>query len=189
MTSEDKTLPTIHEVIVVEGRDDANAINRAVEAVTIETHGFGISKETWIKLERAYASHGLIVFTDPDHAGEEIRKRIKEKFPEAKEAFLSRPKATQGDDIGIENASPEDIREALSKAKATLKTKRPPVFSIKDLDDAGLTYGDGARERREALGDILGIGYANAKGLLKKLELMDISREDFLAAVEKLRAK
>ena len=31
----------INEVIVVEGRDDTAAINRAVEAKTIETHGCG----------------------------------------------------------------------------------------------------------------------------------------------------
>ena len=32
----------IEEIIVVEGRDDTAAIRRAVDAVTIETHGFGI---------------------------------------------------------------------------------------------------------------------------------------------------
>ena len=38
----------IKEIIVVEGRDDTAAINRAVEAETIETHGFGMLKEEWI---------------------------------------------------------------------------------------------------------------------------------------------
>ena len=72
-------IPGIKEVIVVEGRDDTNAINRAVRAVTIETHGFGISKETWEKIAAAYENKGIIIFTDPDHAGEEIRKRDGDK--------------------------------------------------------------------------------------------------------------
>ena len=46
--------PVINEVIVVEGRDDTAAINKAVEAVTIETHGYGISAATWKKLDNAY---------------------------------------------------------------------------------------------------------------------------------------
>ena len=102
---------------MVEGRDDTNSIKRAVEAETIETHGFGIRRETWQLLERAYKTKGLIVFTDPDHAGEEIRRRVLEKFPDSKEAFLTQGAALKDGDIGVENASPEDIRAALSKAR------------------------------------------------------------------------
>ena len=72
----DDILPQIAEVIVVEGRDDTAAIRRAVRAVTIETHGFGISKNTWNKIDRAHKDYGIIIFTDPDHAGEEIRRKI-----------------------------------------------------------------------------------------------------------------
>ena len=68
----------IDEVIVVEGRDDVDAVGKAVEAEIIATHGYGITKETWLLLEKAAAEKGLIVFTDPDHAGEEIRKKIDE---------------------------------------------------------------------------------------------------------------
>ena len=121
--AKDKEALEIKEIIVVEGRDDTNAIKRAVGAVTIETHGFGISEETWAKLDNAYKERGLIIFTDPDYAGNLIRKKLKEKYPEAKEAFLARKKAMDKNldhpDIGIENANPEDIREALSKAHAT----------------------------------------------------------------------
>ena len=68
--------PVIAETIIVEGRDDTNSIKRAVAAETIETHGFGIRRETWELIDKAYWTTGIIVFTDPDHAGETIRKRI-----------------------------------------------------------------------------------------------------------------
>ena len=71
----------IKEIIVVEGRDDTDAIKKSVDAVTIETHGYGITKATWELIEKAYKEKGIIVFTDPDHAGEQIRRRILEKFP------------------------------------------------------------------------------------------------------------
>lgn len=216
-SGEEKERPLIKEVIVVEGRDDTAAINRAVRGVTIETHGFGISKTTWDKLEKAYEKYGLIIFTDPDHAGEEIRKKLTEKFPCAKQAFLAKEKAkdkkevkakSPRPDIGIENASPEDIFEALKKAKAPSQTEDPSkdkisakqsnykagvgstlteeVFSADDLFAAGLTGGEEAKSRREKLGDILGIGYANSKGLLKKLNILGISKEEFEEAIKKL---
>lgn len=109
----------IEEIIVVEGRDDTAAIRRSVDGETIETHGFGIREETWVLLERAYEKRGLIVFTDPDTAGEQIRKRIMERFPGAKQAFLTRDEAAKAGDIGIENASPESIERALSMARST----------------------------------------------------------------------
>ena len=69
--------PRIAEVIVVEGRDDTAAVLRAVEAITIETHGYGIARDTWERLEAAYRRTGLIIFTDPDHAGRMIRRALK----------------------------------------------------------------------------------------------------------------
>ena len=83
----------IKEIIVVEGRDDTAAIKRALDADTIETHGFGIRKSTWELIEKAYNERGIIIFTDPDYSGNEIRRKLKAKFPEAKEAFLSRSQA------------------------------------------------------------------------------------------------
>ena len=44
----------IEEVIVVEGRDDTAAVKRAIDGLTIETHGFGIRRETWALIEKAY---------------------------------------------------------------------------------------------------------------------------------------
>ena len=55
-----------------------------------------------------------------------------------------------------------------------------------DLVKNGLSIGDGAREKRARLGDILGIGYYNSKGLLSKLNSFAISREEFEKAVRKL---
>ena len=112
-------MESIAEIIVVEGRDDQAAIKRAIDTETIATHGYGISKDTWELIEKAYNTRGIIIFTDPDFAGKEIRRRIKERFPNAKEAFLDRKDATKGDDIGIENAKPAAILEALEKGHCT----------------------------------------------------------------------
>lgn len=172
------TKPRIKEAIVVEGRDDTAAVKKAVDALVIETHGFGIKKETWELLGKAYEKQGIIIFTDPDFSGEEIRRKLTEKFPEAKQAFLSRSQALKKGDIGIENAKPEDITEALNKAHCT-KEGKDRLFTEEDIFTAGLTGKADSKKRRQEVGSLLGIGGGNARAILNKLNSFNISREEF----------
>ncbi len=171
----------IKEIIVVEGRDDEAAVKRAVDAETIATHGFGIREETFARIEKAYKERGIIIFTDPDHAGETIRKRLSERFPEGKHAFLPREEATKDGDIGIENAGPESIREALSMARAAALDKRLE-FTQEDMFEYGLAGISGAAEKRDKLGKLLGIGYGNSKVFLNRLNQYGIERQEFIEA-------
>ena len=175
----------IKQTIVVEGRDDTAAINRAVEAHTIQTHGFGISGETWQLIQKAYDTTGIIVFTDPDFAGEQIRKRIMARFPDAGQAYLDRQDASASGDVGIENGSPEAIRAALAKCKYVNRTE-PDVFTREDLIAAGLWGGLNSAEKRRQTGKILGIGYGNCNSFLKKLNQFLISKEEFNEAIHHL---
>lgn len=175
----------IKEVIVVEGRDDTTAVTRAVECDTVETHGFGIKKETWELIKKAYEERGIIIFTDPDHSGEEIRKKLSERFPNAKHAYLTKKEALGGNDVGIENASDKAICEALNKAKAKL-VESTDIFTQRDMVDAGLAGGAGSKEKRQALGKALGIGYGNSLGFLKKLNAFGVTKEDFARELDKI---
>ena len=175
----------IKEVIVVEGRDDTTAVTRALDCDTIETHGFGIKKETWDLIERAYETRGIVIFTDPDHSGEEIRRKLSEKFPDAKHAYLARKDAYAHNDIGIENANDEAIIEALKKAKA-VTTERNDQFTAADLQKAGLTGMKESKTLRQEMGKALGIGYGNSNGFLKKLNSFGITRKQFDNALAKI---
>lgn len=174
----------IKEIIVVEGRDDTAALNRAVSCTTIETHGFGLSEDMWNKIDYAYKTKGIIIFTDPDSAGNRIRRKILERYPDANQAFLSREKANKKGNIGIENAAPEHIVEALLKAHATIDKKGDlNIYTMDDLISNGLSGNSNSKQLREEIGDRLGIGYCNAKGLLKRLNSFSVDREEFEEAV------
>ncbi|MDD5823253.1 MAG: ribonuclease M5 [Firmicutes bacterium] len=173
----------IKEAIVVEGRDDIAVVERAVDTLILATHGFGITKETWALIERAYNNQGIIILTDPDFSGEEIRRKLTARFPEAKQAYLPRSEATRGDDIGIENATPEAVLEALAKVK-TVVTEPAVNVTKEDLVRLGLSGCDGAAERREAVAAELGIAMGNAKAMLRMLKGYGISLEEVEKAVE-----
>ena len=175
----------IKEAIVVEGRDDTIAVQQAVDGMIIETHGFGIKKETWDLLENAYQKKGLILFTDPDFSGEEIRRKLTARFPDSKQAYLTKSETEKKGDIGIENASPENIRKAIETARYTKKTAEES-FTEQDLLDAHLTGSPEARRRREKLGAALGIGYGNGKAFLKRLNQFGITQEEFRQKLKEL---
>ena len=159
----------IKEAIVVEGRDDTAALRKVTDALIIETHGFGIKRETWELLEKAYREKGLIILTDPDFSGEEIRRRLTERFPESRHSYMPRAKALKNGD------------KVCTPSHETIRMK----FTQRDMDEAGLAGGAGSREKRQQVGEILGIGYGNSSTFIKKLNSFGVTRKEFDEAVRR----
>ncbi|WDV45988.1 ribonuclease M5 [Clostridiaceae bacterium M8S5] len=175
----------IKEIIVVEGRDDVAAVKRAVDAEMIVTNGFGFPEDLLDRIKEAHKKKGIIVFTDPDFAGEKIRKIISREIKNCKHAFLPREKATKEGNIGIENASPKDILDALKNAKAEVEYERKE-FTIDDMVYYNLVGNDNASKRRTELGKILKIGKCNSKQFLKRINNYLITREELEEAIRRL---
>lgn len=175
----------IKEVIVVEGRDDITAVKRAVEAEVIAVGGFGINKKVISRIKEAQKRQGVIVLTDPDFAGEKIRKIISKRVEGIKHAYISQKDGIKGDDIGVENAEPEIIMRALKSAKCEIKEKRQE-FNSRDMIMHNLTGNESAKARRDRLGNVLGIGYCNSAQFVTRLNNYGITREEFTAALKKM---
>ncbi|MCY6370113.1 ribonuclease M5 [Clostridium ganghwense] len=175
----------IKEVIVVEGRDDITAVKRAVDAEMIAVGGFGINKQVIERIKEAQKRQGVIVFTDPDFAGEKIRRIISKRVSGLKHAYITKQEGLRDDDIGVENASPETIIRALKNAKCEVKERRD-FFNTQDLYYFNLTGNSEAKKRREDLGRELGIGYCNSAQFITRLNNYGISREEFMTAINKI---
>ncbi|WP_099191038.1 ribonuclease M5 [Tepidibacter mesophilus] len=168
----------IKEIIVVEGRDDVTAVKKAVDAELITTGGFGFPKGVMSRIKEAQKRRGVIIFTDPDFAGEKIRKKIAAEIPGCKHAFLPREEAIKDGDIGIENASVKSILAALDKVR-TENVKKRDEFTQRDLVRNGLIGFEDASKKRDEIGKVLGIGYGNAKQFLSRLNNYGVTREEF----------
>lgn len=175
----------IKEVIVVEGKDDITVVKAAVDAEVIATGGFGYKKEFIKTLQTIAEKRGIIILTDPDYAGEQIRKDLSKHIKNCKHAFLPQGKAIKKGNIGVENASKEDIIEAISKARPN-KVERSVEFTKEEIISLGLAGGPKSKEKRERLGEILGIGYSNSKQFLNRLNNFGITREEFERALERI---
>ena len=174
----------LKEVLVVEGKMDVVAINKALEADCIITDGFHFSGNALKNIKAAYEKRGIIILTDPDQAGERIRKFLTKKFPNAKHAYIPKIEATANDDIGVEQASPESIRKALSKVR-TAEINPKKIFTAAEMISLGLSGGEKSSALREKIGAELGIGFGNVKTFVRRLNNFGITREEFLNALKK----
>lgn len=188
---------SVKEVIVVEGRYDKNTLSQIVDAVIIETSGFGIFNDAQKqKLLRTMAqARGLVVLTDSDGAGFVIRNFIKGCVDPAcvKHAYIpdvygkERRKATQSKEgkLGVEGMRPQVILDALIRAGATVD-ERPAAESAAritkaDMYKCGLSGGTGSREKRAALIKRLDLPEKlSADALLDVLNAI-MTREEFFA--------
>lgn len=173
----------LQEVLIVEGKMDVAAVRRAVEADCIVTGGFHFNRRTLADIAAAYNRRGIIILTDPDSAGERIRKFLAEKFPNAKHAYIPKIEAVANGDIGVEQASPESIRRALSKVR-TLEINPREEFTAAEMVNFGLAGGEGSSILRDKIGAALGIGYGNVKTFVKRLNSYGVTRAEFMEAIE-----
>jgi ribonuclease M5 len=177
----------IRELIVVEGKNDAHAVRQALgEVDIIWTEGYGLTRNRLDFIAEMANRQGVIVFTDPDTVGEQIRNRIRDYVPQAKHAFLTRKAASKLGDIGVENADLHEIRHAFAHIQQEQGTLIEN-FTLEDLLSVGLVGSRRAKEYRFALGHKLGIGDTNAKQFLHRLNRFGISRELFFQAIEEVR--
>lgn len=155
----------IKEAIVVEGRYDKNTLAQLVDTLIIDVGGFSVFKktETLELLRRLARERGLVIFTDSDGAGFQIRNFLKGAIPEGvKHAYIPDIKgkerrkrtASAAGTLGVEGMSPEVIYEALRRAGVTQEeTLQAPrnALSKGDLFEAGLAGGAGSAQKRKAL--------------------------------------
>ena len=172
------------EVIVVEGKDDEAAVKRVFQVEVITTNGLGITVQTLERIKTAQARCGVIVLTDPDYPGEKIRRIIAEAVPGCRHAYLNQKNDNPGKKrIGVEYAADAEIIAALAGAKWTEHTNRGQ-YTVEDLFGHGIIGQTRSRELRHKIGMRLGLGQANAKQFLNRLNAYAITAEELQQALD-----
>ena len=182
----------ISEVIVVEGRYDKNTLSQVVDAVIIETSGFGVfnNKEKQQLLRTLAEKCGMIVLTDSDGAGFVIRNFIKgcvdprylkhAYIPDVYGKERRKAKSSKEGKLGVEGMKPEVLLDALRRAGATIDEESPVKgnsITKADLYDLGL-IGPDSVEKRKALCKRLELPeHLSANALVEVLNLL-MSREE-----------
>jgi ribonuclease M5 len=188
----------LRQVVVVEGRYDKDTLSQVVDAVILETSGFGVFNDRQKRslLRKLAEKRGLIVLTDSDGAGFVIRNFIRSCVPadQLRHAYIPdrygkerrKKKASKEGKLGVEGMRPEILLDALVRAGATFEEETPGGYTGEaitktDLFAKGLSGGEHSREKRLALIRMLDLPERlSANALLDVLNAL-MSREEFIA--------
>ena len=186
----------VSEVIVVEGKYDKNTLSQVVDAVIIETSGFGVfnNMEKQQLLRTLAEKRGMIVFTDSDGAGFVIRNFIKgcvdPKY--LKHAYIPdiygkerrKAKSSKEGKLGVEGMKPEVLLGALIDAGATVdgvSADKKSRISKADMYARGYTGREESSKKRAELLKKLGLPEKMTAGALLDVLNVLMSREEFLS--------
>lgn len=177
-------LPRIRLPIVVEGRYDKSAVLGMFSATVITTEGFGIfnSKEKQA-LIRKISGGGIIILTDSDAGGKQIRSFISSMVPKEKIYQLyipriegkERRKKQAGKEgvLGVEGVGGDVLRSLLAPFASENDLTRTDELTPTDMFNLGLSGGEGASARRDAVCKSLTLpGGMNAKAFLSAVNIV-----------------
>ena len=168
----------IKEVIVVEGNHDLaklKLVDSNFDIVT--TNGASVNEKTLELLKHLNETRGLILMLDPDAPGDKIRRTINEYVGDTKHIFLAKKLCVDNDKkkVGIEHAKVADLKEALMRYVVELKDYQVRL-TMKDLVALKLTGIVQAKMRREIVSNHFHLGQCNAKTLLKRVNMLNITK-------------
>lgn len=177
----------IKELIVVEGKSDIDFLSSFLDADFYQVHGSAINDEDINFLSKAEETRGIIILTDPDFPGLQIRHKIKEKIPSAKEAFVRKEVSIKHHKVGVAESTKEEVISALDNVMSPVKKDSKKLLSNSDLIELNLNGGENSSILRKKLCDKLHIGFSNSKNLLLKLNSIEISKNELKKIVEGLK--
>ena len=182
----------IAQAIVVEGKYDKIKLSSILDAVILVTNGFRIFRDPEkMALIQYYArTTGVIVLTDSDRAGFQIRNYLKGAVGDGKLYHVYIPdiygkehrkeKPSAEGKLGVEGIRKDVLLEAFAKAGVLtdeVPEKADPITRY-DLYELGLSGGADSKARRKALQKRLGLpDLLSAASLLEVLNTMMTRQE------------
>lgn len=160
----------VKEAVIVEGKYDKIKLSNILDGLIVEINGFGIYKDkNRMKFIRKLAEErGIIIITDSDHSGFQLRNFIASSVGKDKVKHIYIPdvygkekrkdKPSKEGKIGVEGISDDVLRKLFEKGGVVcLDANSENRITNYDLFEAGLSGAPNATQ--------------NKKKLLKKLNL------------------
>ncbi len=187
----------LDSAVIVEGKYDKIRLANIIDATIIPTDGFRIFKDKEkCRLIRLLAERlGIIVITDSDSAGQQIRSHIKNIAANGKITNIYLPpivgkekrKSSPSAEglLGVEGTDDEIIIEALKKAGLThIEAQNRKAITKTDLFILGLSGKEDSAKKRQSLCEFLKIPSLPTNTLLDALNSL-YGYDEFLELMEK----
>lgn len=154
----------VSEAVIVEGRYDKIKLSNILDALIIETNGFGIfkDKERLAFIRKLARERGIILITDSDHSGFQIRNYIANGIPKDRIKHIYIPdiygkekrkkEPSKEGKLGVEGISDDILIKLFEKCGVDCKAVSPENrITNYDLYAAGISGTENAGIKRKKL--------------------------------------
>lgn len=188
----------IKQAVLVEGKYDKIRLSNIVDAVIIPVHGFSVyrDRETAELIKTLAKTTGIVILTDSDSAGFQIRGKIKDLasggsvthvyVPDIAGKEKRKRKPSKQGLLGVEGISDEIIIEAFRKAGVLAERTDAPEDPITkaDLLELGLIGAENSAQKRAELQQRLGLPRRLSANMLLEILNVSYTKERFLEEVK-----
>lgn len=165
-------------IIIVEGTGDSSFLSSFIDALYVETNGYDL-KEKEIDFVNN-SNKPIIVLTDSDKAGKQIRQTLLSKIPSAISLEVDLGHCNKNNKHGVAECDREEVINTLN---SYLTTSKREVGNIKNRDL--IRIGINNKEIREYVCQELHLGICNQKEIIKRIDFLKIDFSEIERVVNK----
>jgi len=173
-------------IIVVEGNTDEALLRTFINCEIVKTGGSAVTRGTIDYLKESSKHRKIIVLTDPDFPGTQIRNKLDDQIPNLHHAFVPKKLCIRKNKVGIAESNQEAIIDALEHLIINNGVAYGNLTNA-DLLELGLIGTENACTTREKIEETLHLGHTNGKTLLKRLNSLRITKEELGRLLDEYR--
>lgn len=162
----------IDGVIVVEGSNDASFVSSVVNALIFITNGYDINIEKLNFLKEVSKVNKIIILTDNDKAGSEIRNKIKKQIPDAVDVILEKGSRKNYKKSGVAESKIDNLIKGI-KPYITSKEVFNEEYDLLSL----ISLSKNQEEKREEIIKKYKLVRGNNKSIENQLRMLKITKE------------
>ena len=163
----------IDGVLIVEGKSDVSYLSQYVDTLFFITNGYDLNDEKIDFLSRASKVNKLIILTDPDEAGEEIRNKLKSKINGIFDAKIEKDVRKSYKKTGVAEARIENVMKTLEPYIVSEAINRDN-YDLMSL----ISLSENPEAKRQQIIDKYRLIKGNNKSLENQLRILKISKEE-----------
>lgn len=187
--------------VIVEGKYDKIKLQSVLDAVIIETDGFGIFKDNEKKalIKRLANEKGILILTDSDSAGFKIRNYVKNiaaggdvinaYIPDIFGKEKRKTSYSKEKKLGVEGIPKEELKKALEKCNVSFEETKAQSEKITKLDlyEDGFFGKDNSQKKRKELLLKLDLPERMSSNTLVETVNAFMSVEEYRTAAEEIK--
>lgn len=174
----------VEGLIIVEGQSDIDFLASFIDGEFYKVNGSAINDGDIKYLLKRAVNTKLIILTDPDFPGIQIRNKINEKIPGCFNAYVRKEVSIKKHKVGVAESTKEEVLKGLENCKTFNKSFKKGSLVMGDLYKLGLVGNENSKLLRLKVCDLLGIGFSNGKVLLNKINSLCIKLEELKEVIK-----